>query len=185
MQVQTHETVQGITKEDGRGFTVLTDRGSYQARRVILAIGRRGVPRKLGVPGEDSAKVAYSLREPEAFQGDRILVVGGGDSAVEAALSLSAQPGNQVRISYRREAFSRIKPGNHERIEEAISRSSIEVMWTTHPAEIQPSRVLLRREESEAIAVPNDHVFVFIGGQLPTGFLRECGVEIDTKFGEP
>ena len=185
LQVRTRETVTAVAKEADGTFTLLTDSGSYRARRVILAIGRRGVPRKLGIPGEESPNVAYSLREPEAFQGDHILVVGGGDSAIEAALSLSEQPGNQVRISYRRETFSRIKPKNHERVQEAIDRRSLEVLWTTHPAEIQPRQVMLRREQEEVFAVPNDHVFVFIGGQLPTGFLRECGVEIDTKFGEP
>lgn len=185
LEVQTHQTVTAVMKEESDAFTVLTEGGSHRAGRVVLAIGRRGVPRKLGIPGEDSPKVAYALREPEAYQGDQILVVGGGDSAVEAALSLSEQPGNRVRISYRREAFSRIKPMNHERIQDAIGRSSLEVLWTTRPAEIQPDRVVLRGEREGAFALPNDHVFVFIGGQLPSGFLRACGVEIDTKFGEP
>ena len=94
----------------GTGFVVTTSEREIETRRIVLAIGRRGIPRKLGVPGEELPKVAYSLREPESFQGDRIVIVGGGDSAVEAALALTEQPGNEVRISYRGEGFRRVKP---------------------------------------------------------------------------
>ncbi len=184
LDVHTRETVQSVDRVGDLHFRVITDRGIYESRRVVLAIGRRGVPRKLGVPGEDAPHVAYSLREPEAYATDRILVVGGGDSAVEAALALSEQPGNEVRISYRREAFSRIKPRNHERVEEAISRGSVEALLGTTPTEIRPGEVVLDRDR-QAIQVPASQVFVFIGGELPTRFLRDCGVEIETKFGRP
>jgi len=184
LTVRTRETVQAIERGDDGVFEVRTDRGAHRARRVILAIGRRGVPRKLGVPGENSPRVAYSLREPEAYRDDQILVVGGGDSAIEAALSLSEQPGNAVRISYRRSTFSRIKPKNRERVETAIGSRTIEVLWETSPSEIREDRVLLRRETEEVVAVPSSQVFVFIGGELPTKFLRDCGIEIETKFGE-
>lgn len=185
LEVLTGCTVNGVRRRDDGWFEIDTDAGLHRARRVILAIGRRGIPRKLGVPGEDSPSVQYSLREPEAYQGDRVLVVGGGDSAVEAALSLAEQPGNEVRISYRRETFARIKPRNQDRIQEAIERRRVDVLWKTQPREIQPESVVLAREEGEAVAVPNDHTFVFIGGELPTKFLEAAGVEIDAKFGEP
>jgi len=184
LTVRTGETVKSVERGDDDAFTVTTDQGSLRARRVILAIGRRGVPRKLGVPGEDSPCVAYSLREPEAYRDDRILVVGGGDSAVEAALSLAEQPGNEVRMSYRRNAFSRIKPKNRDRVYSAIEDHAIEVLFETSPAEIQDGRVLLLRQEDKMITIPSSQVFVFIGGELPTSFLEGCGVEIDTKFGE-
>lgn len=185
LEVTTGETVQSVRRSGPVGFAVTTDRGVHRARRVILAIGRRGVPRKLGVPGEGAAHVAYSLREPEAYHGDRILVVGGGDSAVEAALALSEQPGNEVRISYRKAAFSRIKPGNHDRLEQALSGGALEVLWETAPAEIQEDRVLLRAGDGYPFPLPADQVFVFIGGELPTAFLRACGIEIETHFGAP
>jgi thioredoxin reductase len=151
------------------------------------------VPRKLGVPGEESAKVVYALREPEAFQGDRILVVGGGDSAVEAALALAEQPGNEVSLSYRRERLSRIKPANLARFEAAVAAGSVLTRWGTEVTRIDAETVTLvpagkeadgnRVEHAETI--PNDRVFVFVGGELPTRFLKECGVEIDVKFGVP
>ncbi len=183
LEVQTGETVTAITPTEDRCFLVSSDKGTYKTRRVVLAIGRRGVPRKLGIPGEDLPKVAYALREPEAYQNDRIVVVGGGDSAVEAALALADQPGNEVTVSYRRDRFSRIKPGNLERIEAAIAEERVRVLWKTNLREIQPDRV--RYENGGLHELPNDYVFIFAGGVLPTGFLRTCGIEIETKFGTP
>jgi thioredoxin reductase len=186
LQVRTGQTVTKVDRVGDRHFRVDTSGGVLEAHRVVLAIGRRGVPRKLGVPGEDaSSSVSYSLREPEAYSGDRILVVGGGDSAVEAALALSEQPGNEVRISYRGEAFSRIKPGNHQRVEAAVSGSALEILWKTTPREIGEGKVVLADEREGAVEVPADQVFVFIGGELPTSFLRAAGVEIETHFGAP
>lgn len=184
LEVRTGETVSQVEHRPDGTFEVTTGRDRLRARRVILAIGRRGVPRRLGVPGEDSPHVVYSLREPEAYREDRILVVGGGDSAVEAALSLTEQPGNEVRISYRKPAFSRIKPLNRERVETAIRDDRIEVLWETEPAAIAADRVALESDRGR-MTIPADQVFVFIGGELPTPFLRSCGIEIDTRFGEP
>lgn len=185
LEVNRGETVLEIKNANGRGFNVITDSREYQTRRVILAIGRRGVPRKLGVPGEDLPNVAYSLREPEAYQDDRILVVGGGDSAVEAALVLSSEPGNTVRLSYRGQRFTRIKPANHERLEAAVAGGRLEVLFGTDVTEIAPDHVVLEDGEGGRLTVPNDQVLVFIGGTLPTPFLEACGVAIDTKFGTP
>jgi thioredoxin reductase len=189
LEVRTGETVQAIDR-DGEGFVVRSDRGEHRALRVILAIGRRGVPRKLGVPGEESAKVVYALREPEAFQGDRILVVGGGDSAVEAALALADQPGNEVSLSYRRDRLSRIKPANLQRFEAAIAAGRVRPLWGTEVLRIEPGTVTMGEvggngDGPAPRTIPNDRVFVFIGGELPTRFLQECGVEIDVKFGVP
>lgn len=185
LTVRTGETVGSIVRGEDGTFTVTTDRGEIRSRRVILAIGRRGVPRKLGVPGEDSPRVAYSLREPEAYRGDRIVVVGGGDSAVEAALSLSEQPDTEVRMSYRRDAFSRIKPRNRELIESAAGTGTVDIHWGTVPEQILDEAVALRRDDGQSLTIPGSQVFVFIGGELPTAFLESCGIEIDTRFGEP
>ena len=184
LEVQTGEAVEGVTPLAGGGFTVTSDRGAYRARHVVLAIGRRGVPRKLGVPGEDRPKVMYSLREPEAFRNQQILVVGGGDSAVEAALALAAQD-NEVSISYRRDAFSRIKDGNRKRIDAAIRRGDVAVLWSTTVVEIADDIVTYRNGGTGAQALPNDQVFIFAGGVLPTKFLQSCGIQIDVKFGSP
>jgi thioredoxin reductase/NAD-dependent dihydropyrimidine dehydrogenase PreA subunit len=185
IEVRTKETVASVERIAPHRFRVKSDRAVYESRRVILAIGRRGVPRKLGVPGEDSANVYYSLRDPDAFVNDRVLVVGGGDSAVEAALALSDQPGTEVRLSYRGEGFARIKPANHDRIREAIDRNRLEVLLETNPERIEPGTVVVRRNDGDALPLPADHVFVFIGGELPTPFLTKCGVELETHFGRP
>ena len=185
LEVATGETVTAVQKRTGgSGFVVTTSARQMETRRLVLAIGRRGVPRKLGVPGEDLPTVAYSLREPESFQGDRIVVVGGGDSAVEAALALSEQPGNRVRMSYRGESFRRIKPKNHQRLEEAVSAGGLDILWNTNLVRIEPDSVTYRNGGPPE-TLPNDYTFIFAGGELPTKFLRECGVEIETRFGKP
>ncbi|GMV05050.1 MAG: hypothetical protein AMXMBFR53_13300 [Gemmatimonadota bacterium] len=185
LEVSTGETVTAVERAGDHHFRVRTTGGVHEAHRVILAIGRRGVPRKLGVPGEDSPHVSYSLREPEAYAGDEVLVVGGGDSAVEAALALAAQRGTSVRMSYRGATFSRIKPLNQSRIQEALGAGVVEVHWGTSPLEVLPDRVRLGLGGGGEVEVPAREVFVFIGGELPTAFLRACGVEIETHFGAP
>lgn len=185
LEVNTEETVRDVCGTADGCFSVTTDKGAYRTMRVVLAIGRRGVPRKLNIIGENLPKVSYALREPESFRNDRIMVVGGGDSAVEAALALAEQPGNEVKLSYRKDSFGRIKPANLGRIEEAIARNRVDVLWSTNLIEIKPDAVVYSNGNGSSRSVPNDYVFVFIGGELPTKFLESCGIEIDTKFGEP
>jgi thioredoxin reductase len=176
------ETVESVVRV-GDTFEVRAGSSVYRSRRVVLAIGRRGIPRKLGVPGENLSKVQYSLAEPEAFAGDRILVVGGGDSAVEAAIRLAEQSGTHVTLSYRGDRLTRIKPANRTRVERSILHGAIEVHWSTQVEAVEPDAVVLRDRDDQRYPVPNDQVFVFAGGELPTPFLVACGVEIDTKFG--
>jgi len=111
LQVNFRERLTGIER-DGDGFVVQTDRARYSARSVLLAMGRRGTPRKLDVPGEEHSKVVYRLVDPEQYRGQKVLVVGGGDSALEAAIALAEQPGTRVTLSYRSAAFSRVKAKN-------------------------------------------------------------------------
>jgi len=184
LEVTTGATVTEVQPLDGGGFRVVAGGETFSTRNVVLAIGRRGVPRKLGIPGEHLPNVAYSLREPEAYRGDRITVVGGGDSAVEAGLALAGQPGNEVRIAYRKGAFSRAKPKNRERVEEAVSMGRLSILWNTEIVENREEEVVARGPEYHENVLPNDHLFVFAGGQLPTPFLERCGIQIDTKFGE-
>jgi thioredoxin reductase (NADPH) len=164
------------------GFDVRTARGQYRARSVLLSIGRRGTPRKLGVPGEDRGKVVYRLIEPEQYADRDVLVVGGGDSALEAAVSLAAVPGAQVVLSYRGEAFSRAKPKNRRRIEEVRASGGLRVLLGSEVLAIGEKTVKLRRED-ETLELPNEAVVVCAGGELPTPFLRSIGIEIETKRG--
>lgn len=186
LEVATGETVMNVTRIGPDLFDVATSNRHVTARTVVLAIGRRGVPRKLGIPGEHLSKVAYSLREPEAYSGDRVLVVGGGDSAVEASLALSEDRSNEVKISYRGDRFSRIKPANRAKVEAAVESGRIEVLWSTNLVAIEPDSAVLSNgtPTTQRQRLGNDYTFVFAGGELPTKFLRACGVEIDTKFGE-
>ncbi|MCC7003721.1 MAG: NAD(P)-binding domain-containing protein [Gemmatimonadaceae bacterium] len=184
LKVNTQEGANSVVPRDG-GFDVLTPLGQYRAKRVIIAIGRRGTPRRLGVPGEELPKVLYNLSEAEAFTNDHIMIVGGGDSAIEAAIALAEQPGNRVTISYRQDKFARIKPANRDRITAAIDKGAVEVLWNTTLQEITPTEVRYRDRSGTDTVVRNDAAFIFAGGELPTAFLKSCGVQIDTKFGAP
>jgi thioredoxin reductase len=143
----------------------------------VLALGRRGSPRKLDVPGEQLSKVMYSLIEAEAYTGKRILVVGGGDSAVEAAMGLAQQKGNRVTLSYRQAAFGRIKERNARRLEECRRAGSIELLLESQVREIRPDSVLIEVRGVKK-PVPNDFVWIFAGGTPPNDFLRRAGVII-------
>ena len=182
--VHTGEAVTAIAR-DAEAFTVTTPKGAYRARRVVLAIGRRGTPRRLGVPGEDRPHVYYALLEPESYAGRRVLVVGGGDAAVEAALQLADVPGTTVHLSYRKDRLSRIKPRNAERFARAAALGRVLPLWETNVVEIGPEHVTYEDAHGQAHALSADDVFVLIGGELPTAFLQSCGVALETKFGEP
>lgn len=180
--VRCSEKVESVAKSNGV-FTVTSTSGEYKARHVLIAIGRRGTPRKLGVKGEHSTKVAYKLLDPEQYRQKRLLVVGGGDSAVEAAMSLGEQEGTTVSLSYRKENFSRIKDGNRERLDRAVSNGWVKLLMNTQVAEIRHGEVVLSTAGPD-LTLPNDQVFVFIGGELPTAFLKSIGIRMERKFGE-
>jgi thioredoxin reductase len=182
LTVHSNQRVTEITRLDN-GFKVVTTSAEYETRRVLLAIGRRGTPRKLGVAGEKSEKVAYRILEPEKFHHMHILVVGGGDSAVEASLALGEQPGNTVHLSYRGEGLFRIKEGNRERIENAFKKGSVNALFNSTVTHIEPETVCLEQNGHE-ITLPNHQIFVLIGGELPTEFLKKIGIEFSRKFGE-
>lgn len=185
LHVQTNQQVENIEQLAGNAFRVKTADQDYLSRRVILAIGRRGTPRKLGIEGEELPNVAYSLREPDQFRHMNITVVGGGDSAIEAALALSREPGNRVRISYRREAFFRIKSANMSRLEEAAANGSIEVLYNTEVVKNAEHEITIANNTGPVMVFENDYLFIFAGGTLPMELLKKVGVMIDTKFGEP
>jgi len=184
LKINTFEKMTGMTQENGF-FKVTTTKGEYLTKTVVLAIGRRGTPRKLGVPGENIPKVYYRLLEPEQHQNQDLLVVGGGDSAIEAAIALTDQPKNRVILSYRGESFSRIKPKNSERLEAILSRKtpSLKVIFNSTVKEVGEKDLKLMIG-TELTTIPNDYVYVFAGGELPTEFLKNIVVQIEKKFGK-
>jgi thioredoxin reductase (NADPH) len=165
-------------------FMVLTGGAVYRSRAVVLALGRRGTPRKLGAPGEELPKVMYRLLDAESYRGQRLLVVGGGDSAVEAAIGLARQPGNDVTLSYRREKLVRIKKKNEERLAPLLAAGRIRTLFGSEVVEITPEHVRLRIRE-EVRELPNDYVFVFAGGEPPFEFLKQCGVRFGGEEARP
>jgi thioredoxin reductase len=147
---------------------------------VVLALGRAGDPRKLGVKGEDLPKVMYRLIEADHYINKKILVVGGGDSAVEAAMGLANQQGNQVTLSYRSERFSRIKERNAKRMEECMKSGKVRALFNSNVLEFKPESVILdvagRQEE-----IPNDFAWIFAGGTPPTAFLKKVGIGFGSR----
>jgi len=177
LDIRTGVRVTGAAGEAGN-FVVRTSAGEFCCRNVILALGRRGTPRRLNVPGEDLAKVAYKLIDAEAYKGRRVMVVGGGDSAVEAAMGLAHQDGCRVTLSYRKAEMMRIKQRNADRIAPLIADGTLDFQGATTVTSIHEDKVALEGPDGPVI-VPNDEVFILAGGIPPFGFLRELGV----KFG--
>lgn len=181
IEVRENCKVNEIIPQPGGTFKVATSTGEeFITSNVLLAIGRRGSPRKLNVIGEDLPKVAYRLLEPERIAGKKIVVVGGGDSAIESALLLKDQ--NEVILSYRSEKFSRLKLKNKERVEQSIADGSLTVLYGSDLVSISEISVVIN-VAGEISSIENDLVFIFAGGELPTQFLKNAGIEITKKFG--
>jgi putative YpdA family bacillithiol system oxidoreductase len=179
LNVLTGHEVTRVEKTTG-GFLVEAGGRPFRARRVVLAMGRRGTPRRLNVPGEDLAKVVYDVAEMEVFRGRRVLVVGGGDSAVESALGLSNQPGTEVTVSYRGEAFARVKARNQTKLDAAVGSGKVRVLLNSQVREIRHDVVIVDVSGRSTI-LPNDDVIVRIGGEPPQAFLERVGVRMVRK----
>ena len=180
--VRFSERMEEILPADDH-FTVRTNKASYTTRNILLAIGRRGTPRKLGAKGEEHPKVVYRLIEAEQYRNKHILVVGGGDSALEAALDISNEPGTTVTLSYRGKAFDRVKPKNRTRLAEAITAGRIEQILESTVDEIRPDTVILKQGGIQ-LERRNDGIIVCAGGELPTPMLKKIGIQVDTRHGE-
>lgn len=172
--IRLNEAVEDIRHHNGI-FSVRTPKGQHRARAVILAIGRSGVPRTLGVKGEELPKVMYRLIEADHYTHKKILVVGGGDSAVEAALGLALQVGNRVTLSYRKAEFTRIKERNAKKLHDAQRSGKIKVLLSSQPLEFRETDVVLETEDG-VIELENDYVWIFAGGVAPNDFLKKIGV---------
>lgn len=163
---------------------VVTSQETYTTSKVLLSIGRRGSPRKLGVPGEDSEKVAYRLLEPELIKDKKVMVVGGGDSAIESALLLAEDGTNQVTLSYRSPNFNRLKPANLRKVESAQKQNKINIVYESNLLSIEEKEVKLKLKNDSTVPIQNDLVYIFAGGELPNKFLEKIGIKITKKFGE-
>ncbi len=183
LEVREHQRVEGIEPQQDGSFAVTTQAGDHYATgRVIIAVGRRGTPRQLDVPGEVDEKVAYALLEPELYTHDHVLVVGGGDSAVETAMALGSQEGNRVWLSYRRAKINRPNEKNIKLLREAVRRGKVELVLNSSVTKISADRVMLDHA-GEELVLPNDFVFVFAGGVLPTKLLKRAGIRIQRHYG--
>jgi len=165
------------------GFVVRTSRATYRSSAVLLAIGRRGTPRKLGAPGEEQPKVVYRLIDPEQYRGSHVLVVGGGDSALEAAIALGQEPGCQVTLSYRSEAFARVKPANRQRLQALEEKRVVRVVMRSTVKSIGQDDVVILLDGEEK-RLRNDAVIVCAGGELPFDLLKKVGIAFETRHGE-
>jgi thioredoxin reductase/Pyruvate/2-oxoacid:ferredoxin oxidoreductase delta subunit len=176
------EQVEKIQAAPNGGYAVRTNRRVYNTRAVLLAIGRRGTPRKLEVPGEERDKVVYRVIDPEQYRNLHVLVVGGGDSALEAATTIAAEPGTTVTLSYRSGAFTRAKQKNRERVDEMAAAGKLRVLLNSNVKTIGEKDVTIDCGGSVE-TIPNDAVVISAGGILPSGFLRSVGIEVETKYG--
>jgi thioredoxin reductase/NAD-dependent dihydropyrimidine dehydrogenase PreA subunit len=183
ISVQENSKVESIVFEEDI-FKVTTIKSEdITGANVLLAIGRRGTPRKLGIPGELNEKVAYRLIESEGISGKHIIVVGGGDSAIESALLLADH--NHVILSYRSEVFNRIKPLNSMALNKAVAEGKLELKLSSNLLSVEDETVVIGiGKEGETVTLKNDLVYIFAGGELPTQFLEKAGIKITKKFGE-
>jgi thioredoxin reductase (NADPH) len=181
LKINYQERMEDIVHEE-QGFTVKTNCATYQTRTILLTIGRRGTPRKLDVPGEELNKVVYSLIDPAQYVDQHVLVVGGGDAALEAAASIADEPGTTVTLSYRGDAFSRTKDKNRAKIDALKTAGRLQVLLNSTVKSIVPKTVIIDHNDT-SIEIPNDAVIVCAGGVLPTPFLKKIGISVETKYG--
>ena len=182
IQINYGERVDSVEPAPNGGFVVKTSKRNYNTRAVLIAIGRRGSPRKLDVPGEDLGKVVYRVIDPEQYRDQHVLVVGGGDSALEAATSIAAEPGTVVTLSYRSDAFSRAKPKNRDLVQEMVEGGKLQVLFSSNVKCIAEDHVEI--DVGDRIeTLTNDAVVISAGGILPSGFLKTMGISVETKWG--
>ncbi|MCB9595224.1 MAG: NAD(P)-binding domain-containing protein [Sandaracinaceae bacterium] len=185
LPLRAGELVEDVARRDDGTFVVRSTSGETRAASVVLALGRRGTPRKLEIPGEEHPKVAYQLLEPAEFAGKRALVVGGGNSAVECAIALAEAGGcESVAISYRRGEFARCRGDNRARIAELIERGAVRALLKTELTSIEPTEVSLKHEDGREERIANDAVIVQVGGTPPSALLTKWGVALVAKRGE-
>jgi len=181
IEITTSERLESMIPIEG-GFEATTSKRKLQVKTVLLSIGRRGTPRKLGVPGEEKNKVVYRLIDPAQYVGQHVLVVGGGDSALEAACSIADEADTTVTLSYRSESFSRAKEKNRQRVDNLAKAGRLNVMLSSQVREVHDDSIDIEYDGSTK-KIQNDAIIVCAGGVLPTPFLKEIGITVETKHG--
>lgn len=181
IKINSKERMEKVDRVDD-GYVVSTAKSTYHTKTVLLAIGRRGTPRKLGVPGEETSKVVYRLDDPTQYRNRNVLIVGGGNSALEAALAISEEPNVKVTLSYRGTAFQNANPRNIAAVDEAAKAGRVQILMQSNVKRIgnRDASVLYQGRE---IDIPNDNVIICAGGVLPTAILKDIGIEVETKYG--
>lgn len=182
LSIRANETMVDIAKKDDGSFVLESDKGQYHCKSVLLAMGRRGTPRKLGVEGEELPKVIYQMTDPAQYIDEDVLVVGGGDSALEAACAIAELKRCRVSLSYRSESFGRAKAKNRERLQRLTAEGLIKVYLKSTVESISPDKVMLQYQ-SELLTLHNSVLIVCAGGVLPTPLLKKIGIEVSTKYG--
>mgnify|MGYP002631777914 CR=1 FL=1 len=165
------------------GFKVTTSKAEYMTDKVLLTIGRRGSPRKLGIPGEDLPKVVYRLMDPDQYSHQKVMIVGGGDSALEAALAIADVEGSEVSLSYRSDSFSRAKAKNRDLIDEYAKQGKIKLYLPSNLTAVNDEKSVSLDYNGENITIANNAIIINAGGILPTGFLKQIGIQVDIKYG--
>jgi len=182
LDVRVEEPLSKLEKKDGL-FVATTPKGTYRAKKIVLATGQRGNPRKCGAIGEDREHVYHRLYSPRKYHGESILVVGGGNSAIEAALTLSEQ--NQVVLSYRGGEFARVFKDNQRKLDAAIASKRIEVIFRSNVKEFRDGEAVLSIDHGgheEERVLKTDHAFVLVGAELPVPFLKSLGIRLENEW---
>ena len=181
LEINFNERVKAV-KQNGGGFEVVNENSILKTRSVLLAIGRQGTPRKLDIEGEDLNKVVYRLIDSLQYQSKHVLVVGGGDSALEAAYSIADEPDTTVSLSYRGEGFNRAKGKNRKKVEAAVANGKLNIYFKSNVISIEENSVTIDYDGT-VLELENEAVIICAGGILPTGFLNEIGIKYETKYG--
>ncbi len=175
MKIQTGESVESVKLQEDQTFLTRTTVSSYRSQRVVLAIGTRGKPRTLQVAGENLPKVYSLLEDPDEWRGKSVLVVGGGDSAVEAALAL-ADAGAMVTISYRGKNFARAAPKNKQAVEAYAAEGRLKAKMQSQVLAFDAESVTMAMADGTQKKYSNDAAFVLIGADPPVQWLEKLGV---------
>ncbi len=183
IDVRVEEPLTAVDKVDGL-FTATTPKQSYRARWIVLATGQRGYPRKLDVEGEDQEHVYHRLYSPRHYKDEDILVIGGGNSAIEAALTLCEQ--NRVVLSYRSAEFSRLFKDNREALDRAVAVGDIRVLFNSNVKSFGTDQATLavaaQGEDPREEEVPMQHAFVLVGSEVPVRFLKSLGIKLENEW---